>query len=92
MAKVLIIAQCKDPVKWEQGFRTHGDLFRTQTLAAPISYGMGEGNQIAVFMEPNDLAACLHVLHSPATAEAMEFDGILRDTVKMFVLDREVQV
>ena len=92
MAKVVVTAQCKDPVKWEQGFRTHGDLFRSQTVTRPISYGIGEGNQVAVCLEPDDLAACMKVLNSPATADAMDVDGILRDTVKIFVLDHELKV
>lgn len=92
MARLVIIAQCKDPVKWEQGFRTHGDLFRSQTVTRPVSYGIVEGNQVAVCIEPDDFDTCMKVITSAATAEAMDFDGVLRDTVKMFVLDRELQV
>ena len=90
MAKLVIVAQCKDPVKWEQGFRTHGDLIKSQTVTKPVSYGI-EGNQVTVCFEPEDFAACMKVINSPATAQAMEFDGILRDTVKMYVLDRELK-
>ena len=31
----------------------------------------------------------MKVLDSPATAEAMAFDGVKRETVKVFVLDKE---
>ena len=31
MPKVVITAQVEDAVKWEEGFRTHGELFRSQT-------------------------------------------------------------
>ena len=92
MPKVLVVAQCKDLVKWEQGFRTHADLFRSMTVTKPMSFGTSEGNHIAVCAEPSDVAAYMKVLDSPATAEAMAFDGILRDTVKVFVLDKELQV
>jgi hypothetical protein len=34
----------------------------------------------------------MRVLEPPATAEAMAFDGVLRDTVKVFVLDKELEV
>jgi hypothetical protein len=34
----------------------------------------------------------MKMMDSPATAEAMESDGILRDTVKVFVLDKELKV
>jgi hypothetical protein len=29
MAKVIVTSQVNDPVKWETGFRTHGDFFRS---------------------------------------------------------------
>ena len=92
MPKVIITAQVKDPVKWEEGFRTHGDHFRSQTVTTPISFGRIEGNQVAVCLEPNDLAVFMAVMDSPATAEAIAFDGVLRETVKMYVLDREFKV
>jgi hypothetical protein len=90
--KVLVVAQCEDPVKWEKGFRTHAGLFRSMTIAKPISYGIGEGNHIAVCGEASDLAAYLKAMESPAIAEAMASDGVLRQTVKVFVLDKELEV
>jgi hypothetical protein len=39
MPMVIVTAQVQDPVKWEAGFRTHGDLFReTYTLRSPVHY------------------------------------------------------
>ena len=77
MPKVLVVAQCEDPVKW---------------FSKSMTYGISEGNHIAVCGEPSDLAGNMRVLESPATAEAMAFDGVLRDTVKVFVLDKELEV
>ena len=37
MPKVVITAEVEDTAKWEQGFRSHGDLFRSQTITTPIS-------------------------------------------------------
>ena len=91
MAKVIVTGKVKDPVAWEKGFLTHGDLFKSQT-ARSVSYSIGEGNKFVVCFDPVDLAASLKVLESPATAEAMEVDGVLRDTVEMFVLDKEVNL
>ena len=62
------------------------------TITKFMTYGISEGNHIAVCGEPSDLAAYMKVLESPATAEAMAFDGVLRDTVKVFVLDKELEV
>ena len=36
MPRVVVTAQVEDLVKWEEGFRTHGDLFRSQTVSEPI--------------------------------------------------------
>jgi hypothetical protein len=91
MSKVLVVAQVEDPVKWEERFRTHGDLFRSQTVTKPINFGI-EDNQVAVCIEPDDLAVCMKGLNSPATAEAMAFDGVRRETVKIFVLDKTFEV
>ena len=43
-------------------------------------------------MDPDDLNLFLQGLDSPATAEAMAADGVKRETVKVFVLDKELQV
>ena len=89
MTKIVVTAQVQDAVKWEKGFRTHGDLFRSQTVTKPINFATIDGNYVAVCLEPDNLDACLKILDSPATAEAMAFDGVKRDTVRVFVLDKE---
>lgn len=92
MPKVVITAQVEDLVKWEKGFRTHGSLFRSQTISKPIDFATSAGNQVAVCAEPADLGAFMKIMDSPATAEAMAFDGVKRETVKVFVLDKELKV
>ena len=76
----------------EEGFRNRGDLFRSQTIAKPIRFGVLEDNQVAVCFEPEDLDTYMQILDSPATVEAMAFDGVKRETVKVFVLDKELSV
>ena len=88
MPKVVITAQVEDAVKWEEGFRTHGDLFRSQTTTR-IDFGGIEGNEVALCLEMQDLDKFMKVLDPSATADAMSFDGVKRDTVKIFVLDKE---
>jgi hypothetical protein len=34
----------------------------------------------------------MKILDSPATVEAMTFDGVRQETVKVFVLDKELTV
>jgi hypothetical protein len=81
----------EDAVKWEAGFRTHGDLFRSMTIGDSIHFTMA-GNEVAIVMEPGDLEAFGRVMDSQAVAEAMAFDGVKRETVKTFVLDKELKL
>ena len=92
MPKVVITAQVEDSVKWENGFRTHGNLFKSQTVSKPINFTTIEGNLVAICAEPDDLATFMKILDSPATAEAMAFDGVKKETVKVFVLEKEFKV
>ena len=91
MPKVVITAEVEDTAKWEQGFHSHGDLFRSQTITTPISMAIREGNEVAICAEPADLGTFMEILESPVTAEAMGHDGVRRDTVKVYVMDREFQ-
>ena len=92
MPKVVLTAQVEDAAAWERGFRTHGALFRSQTVTKPIHFTVVEDKKCVLCMEPDDLDTFLKILDSPVTAEAMAFDGVKRDTVKMFVLDKEFKV
>jgi len=88
---VIVTAQVQDPVKWEAGFRTHADLFRIYTLRSPIHFTMA-GNEIAICFEPENLDTFRRTMESQATEEAMAFDGVKRETVKTFVLDKEMKL
>lgn len=88
MAKVFITTQVEEVGKWEKGFRTHGDLFRSQSVSR-VDFSIGEDNTVAACFEVSDLDHFLKTLESPETAEAMAFDGVKRETVKLFVLDKE---
>ena len=57
-----------------------------------MGFAINEGNAVAVCFEPADLNKALEALNSPATVEAMTADGVKRDTVKVFVLDKELKV
>jgi hypothetical protein len=91
MPRVVITAEVENVEKWEKGFRTHGDLFR-QMGVSRMEFATGPGNRIAVSGETNNLDAYMKIYDSPATADAMAFDGIKRDTVQMFVLDKELKM
>ena len=88
MAKVIITAEVEDATKWEAGFRTHGELFRNQTIRR-VDFGFVDTNVVACCFELNDLDTYMRILESPDTAEAMAFDGVKRETVKVFVMNKE---
>ena len=91
MTKIVVIAKCKDQAKWEAGFRTHAELFRTAYgVSKPVSYGISEDDYVGGCFETGDLTKAMSAISSPETAKAMEFDGVLRDTVKIFVFDKEL--
>lgn len=92
MPKIIVTAEVKDPVEWEKGLRSHGDLFRSQTVTKPINFGTGEGHQVAICVEPDDFDTFMKIFESPATADAMVADGVKRETVRVFVLDEEFRV
>ncbi len=89
MPRVICTAQVEDATKWEQGFRTHGELFKSMTINKPIHFNVTPQNEIVIYFEPDDLDKYMEILDSRATEEAMEFDGVKRDTVKIVPLDKE---
>jgi len=92
MPRVIVTAEVEDLEKWEKGFRTHGDLFKQMAISNKMEFSTSGGNHIAVSGETTNLDAYMKVFSSQATADAMAFDGIKRETVKMFVLDKELKL
>ena len=89
--KVVVIAEVEDPKKWERNFRTHGDLFRSQTVKKAVDFAI-VGNKVAVCLRPKDLDTFMKIFQSPATADAMKVDGVKRETVQTFVLDKRLEL
>lgn len=88
MAKIIFTSQVEDSAKWAEGFVTHGDLFKEMTITS-IEYTATKENEIAIYFEVDDPDKYFEIMDSPATAEAMAFDGIKRDTFKVFVMDEK---
>jgi hypothetical protein len=88
MARVIITAKVENSAKWEKGFRTHGKLLKSMGTTV-THFAATANNEVALYAEPPDLAKWMQVLESPATGEAMAIDGVMRETVKVFVLDKE---
>ena len=91
MAKVVITAKVEDTAKWEAGFRSHGELFRRQTNSSPIHLSINAENEVALIFEPKNLETFMHLLDTEGPG-AMANDGVIRETVKLFVMDKEFQI
>jgi hypothetical protein len=91
MATIVITAEVNDGVEWEPNFRTHGDLFREQTVISPVSYAVS-GNDVSIQFNVEDLDTFLQILDSQATADAMNMDGVKHETVKVYLLDKTLQL
>ena len=89
MARVIVTAQAEDATKWEAGLRTRGDLLKRSTVT---SIGIGnDGNDVATYCDVTDLSKFMEVMESPDVAAAMAEDGLKQETVKIYVMDRQLQ-
>lgn len=88
MKKVIITAKVEDSAKWEEGFRTHGELFKRLTCVSPIHISIQEGNEVALFSDVENLDTYMKILETEGPA-AMANDGVIKETVKIFVMDKE---
>ncbi|MBM4186701.1 MAG: hypothetical protein FJ206_05245 [Gemmatimonadetes bacterium] len=88
MARIILTAQVENSAKWETMFRTHGELLRS--MGTSVTYfATNDDNEVALYAEPPNLDHWFAILKSPDTAAAMAVDGVKRETVKVFVLDKE---
>ena len=92
MTQVIVAARVNDSSAWEQKFLTHADLFRQMGFAKVYEYGIADDNEVAVCVDVDDVPGFLASLESPDNVAAMENDGVQRDTVKVFVIDKALNV
>jgi hypothetical protein len=88
MAKVIITAKVEDPIKWEEGFRTHGELFKRQTCVSPVHISILDDNEVALIFDAENVDTFMQILDTEGPS-AMANDGVIRETVKIFVMDKE---
>lgn len=90
MPKVVASIQVADLAEWEKRFRTHGDLFRRQTINGQYDYTViRDGNRVVLCAEVGDVDTFFSVLESAEADHAKSFDGVKRESIKFFVLDRQ---
>jgi hypothetical protein len=88
MAMVILTADVENGAAWERSYRTHGDLFEAAGLGT-IHYNVGDNNHVVMCTDVDDVEAYMDFIGSKSTQDAMKNDGVKRDTVKVFVLDKQ---
>ena len=91
MPRAIVTAQVEDSANWESGFRSHAGLFRAYTATA-IQFSATDDNEVAILWEVAKLDKFFEQLDSPETAEAMAQDGVNQESVKVYVLDKEINL
>ena len=71
--------------------KTHGDVFKTYGLGAPVHYAV-TGSEVTLCMEPKNLDSFMKALQAKQTVDAMASDGVKRETVKIIPLNKELKV
>ena len=91
MSRAIITAKVENSAAWENGFRSHAELFNDYTATA-IYFTATDENEVAILWEVTDMDRFLELLDAPETAEAMAYDGVNRESVKVYVLDKEIDL
>ena len=84
MTRVITTARVEDSAKWENAFRRHVELFNDYTAT--------DNNEVAILWEVVDVDSILEQLDGPETAAAMAEDGVDRESVKVYVLNKELDL
>ena len=92
MARIVVTANVKDVVKWEEGYRTHAPMLRDlMKVTKPVQFTTNaDTKEICISAEPDDLEHYLTMAQSPEIAQAMEKNGVIADTVKFYILDKKL--
>jgi heme-degrading monooxygenase HmoA len=91
MPMVILTADVQDGAAWERAYRTHGDLFRAAGFNE-FHYTVGDDGHVVMCTNTDDVDAYMAFISSKATQDAMKNDGVKRETVKVFVLDKQLSV
>jgi hypothetical protein len=89
MTGVVMTAHVKDAARWEKGFRGHADLLKRSGMSN-IHYTIADNNDVVIYFETDDIEAFRSSVQSPEIIRGMEEDGVVRDTVKAYSLEKDV--
>ena len=82
---VAVRAEVESVEHWREQFKTHEELFKSQSVSLAHMGSADENKVIAVF-ETSDIDEFIRIFNDPSTSEAMANDRIIGG-VEMYVLD-----
>jgi hypothetical protein len=82
-------AHVKDAARWENGFRAHADLLKRGGMSN-IHYTIADTNDVVIYFETDDIDASRSFAQSPDVIRGMEEDGVERDTLKSYALEKDL--
>ena len=82
---IAVRAEVEDINTWREGFKTHGDLFKSQGVSTAFMVA-SDGNSVIAVFETDNVDEFMRIFNDPATAEAMANDKVIGG-VELFVLD-----
>ena len=89
MPRIVATIEVEDLAEWEKGFLTHGDLFRRQTIEGRYDYTMIEdGNRVVLCADVRDIDTFFEVLGTPDGEDAKDVDGVKRESIRFYVMDK----
>jgi len=92
MPRIVAVVEVDDLKTWEPAFRTHGELFRQQTIKGVYEYTMIEdGNRVVLSADVEDIETFFSVLETADAEDAKDVDGVKRESMQFFVLDKTFQ-
>jgi hypothetical protein len=89
MTGIVLTAHVKDAARWEKGFRAHADLLKRGGMSN-IHYSISDNNDVCVYFETDDVEASESFAQSPENIRGMEEDGVERDTLKSYRLEKGI--
>jgi hypothetical protein len=90
MTKIVAMIKVEDLDEWERGFLRHGDLFRSQTINGQYDYTMIEAdNRVVLCADVRDVDTFFKALETPAADAAKDLDGVFRESIHFFVLEKQ---
>lgn len=90
MTRVVITAKVKNVQAWEAGYREKAAMLRQLLrVSGPVQFCTNtDTNEICVTSEPDDLKHYLSMAQTTQVADAMDKDGVIRETVQFYILDK----